>query len=214
LPVYASLPANPKTISRLTQFSEKFGSLLNLIFSHQLSAEDIIKAANPTSALEWMSLIILLDQIPRNCYRGMEAAKVFNFFDPLALAIALRAKELNIHQRPEVRYRLGYRLWLFMPFEHAENIQMQELMVEEQKQRLTDLEMLMHAEVDKDDADMVSWGEVLLRKTEEFGALRKGLQKAVDEHYNAIKKFGRFPYRNAALERSSTQDEQAFLDAM
>jgi len=74
--------------------------------------------------------------------------------------------------------------------------------------------MLMHTEVDEDDADMASWREVLLRKTEEFGALRKGLQKAVDEHYNAIKKFGRFPYRNAALERPSTQDEQAFLAAI
>lgn len=161
-----------------------------------------------------MSLIILLDQIPRNCYRGMEAAKVFNFFDPLALAIALRAKELGVHLRSEVRYKLGYRLWLFMPFEHAEEVRMQELMVEEQKERFEDAEMLMHGEVNKEDVNTASWREVLMRKIEVFGALSRILQKAVDEHYDAIKKFGRFPYRNVALGRTSTQDEQAFLDAM
>jgi len=144
----------------------------------------------------------------------MEAAKVFNFYDPLALAIALKAKELSIHQRPEVRYRLGYRLWLFMPFEHAENIQMQELIVKEQKERFKDVEMLMRGEVDKEDVNTASWKEVLMRKIEEFGALRRILQKAVDEHYDAIRKFGRFPYRNVALGRSSTWEEQAFLDAM
>lgn len=144
----------------------------------------------------------------------MEAAKVFNFFDPLALAIALRARELGVHREREVRYRLGYRLWLFMPFEHAENIQMQEMMVAEQKERFGDLEMLMHGETRKEDVGMMSWREVLERKTEDLDALRKGLQKAVDEHYDAIKRFGRFPYRNVALGRTSTQDEQAFLDVM
>ncbi|KAH0288180.1 DUF924-domain-containing protein [Aureobasidium namibiae CBS 147.97] len=193
---------------------DKFGSVLNLILSRQYSANDIVAATNPDSALDWMSLIILLDQMPRNCYRGMGAAKVFNFFDPLALAIALRAKELGIHQRPDVRYRLGYRLWLFMPFEHAEDMQMQEVMIEEQKERFQDVEMLMHGEVDKEDVITASWREVLMRKIEEFGALRSILQKAVDEHYAAIRKFGRFPYRNVALGRSSSQEEQAFLDTM
>lgn len=175
-------PQEPCAISQLTQSSDKFGSLLNLILSQQYSADDILAAADPTSALDWMSLIILLDQIPRNCYRGMEAAKVFNFFDPIALAIALKARELGIHREWEVRYRLGYRLWLFMPFEHAEDMEMQELMVEEQKERFRDVEMFMHGETNKEDLNTASWREVLMRKIEEFGALRKGLQQAVDEH--------------------------------
>jgi uncharacterized protein (DUF924 family) len=156
-----------------------------------------------------MNLIILIDQIPRNCYRGTSAAKVFNFFDPLALAIALKAKELGIHQRMEVGYRLGYRLWLFMPMEHAEDIKMQESMVEEQKDRFRDVEMLMQGEIDAEDEDMRLWRETLVSKKSEFDALRGIMQKAVDEHYD-----GRFPYRNVALGRVCTQEEQAFLDAM
>lgn len=201
-------------MSQLTQLSDKFGSLLNLIFCQQYSADDILAAANPTSALNWMSLIILLDQMPRNCYRGMEAAKVFNFFDPLALAIALKAKDLGIHQKWEVRYKLGYRLWLFMPFEHAEDMEMQKLMVEEQKERFEDVEMLMRGKLVTEGEDMRSCQESLKSKKEDLKALREGMQKAVDEHYDAIKRFGRFPYRNVALGRSSTQEEQDYLDAM
>jgi uncharacterized protein (DUF924 family) len=144
----------------------------------------------------------------------MEAAKVFNFFDPLALTIALKAKELAIHQRPEVRYKMGYRLWLSMPMEHAEDIKMQELMVEEQKQRLQDLHMLIQGKVAMEDDGVRFCREVLVSKKDELSTLEKGMQKAVDEHHDAIKRFGRFPYRNVALGRESTQEEQAFLDAM
>jgi uncharacterized protein (DUF924 family) len=34
--------------------------------------------------LDWMSLIILLDQLPRNCYRGDMAGIAYHFFDVLA----------------------------------------------------------------------------------------------------------------------------------
>jgi uncharacterized protein (DUF924 family) len=199
---------------QLIPSSQKFGSLLNTIISQQASVKDILAAANPISALDWMSLIILIDQIPRNCYRGMEAAKVFNFFDPLALTIALKAKELAIHQRPEVRYKMGYRLWLSMPFEHAEDIEMQESMVEEQRRRFQDVDLLIQEKVDMENDDVRFCREVLVSKKEDLRTLKKGMQKAVDEHHDAIKRFGRFPYRNVALERASTREELDFLDAM
>jgi uncharacterized protein (DUF924 family) len=161
-----------------------------------------------------MTLIILVDQIPRNCYRGMEAAKVFNFFDPLALTIALKAKELAIHLRPEVRYKLGYRLWLSMPMEHAESMDMQEMMVEEQKNRFLDVESLLRGTKEVLDDGTKSCCGILVAKKEELSALKKIMQKAVDEHHDAIRRFGRFPYRNVAMGRVSTQEEQALLDAM
>ena len=33
------------------------------------------------------------------------------------------------------------------------------------------------------------------------------------KHLNVIRRFGRFPHRNAALRRATSPDEQAFLDA-
>ncbi|KAG9958971.1 DUF924-domain-containing protein, partial [Aureobasidium melanogenum] len=191
---------------------DKFGFILENIISQQASAEQILTAANPSTALEWMTLIILLDQIPRNCYRGMEAAKVTRIFDPLARAIALKAREQDMHKKPEVRFRLGYRLWFFMPMEHAEDLKMQNLMVEEQKQRFKDMDSLMQDEPDTEDDVALSCRSILLRRKEEFELCRSVLQKAVDEHYDAIKKFGRFPYRNLALGRTTTIEEQEFLD--
>ncbi|KAG9943633.1 DUF924-domain-containing protein, partial [Aureobasidium melanogenum] len=193
---------------------KKFGSILDLIASQQASAQHILTAANPNTTLEWMSLIILLDQMPRNCYRGMEAAKVTRIFDPLARTIALRARELGMHQDRVVRFRLGYRLWFFMPMEHAEDLEMQELMVEEQKQRFKDMDLLMKGEFDAEDGVAKSLRTCVLERKKDFEVCRSVLQKAVDEHYDAIKRFGRFPYRNLALGRTTTEEEQEFLDAM
>ncbi|KAG9848318.1 DUF924-domain-containing protein, partial [Aureobasidium melanogenum] len=193
---------------------DKFGSILESIISQRASAEDILTAANPSAALEWMTLIILLDQMPRNCYRGMEAAKVSRIFDPLARTIALRAREQGMHQSSEVRFLLGYRLWFFMPMEHAEDLKMQKLMVEEQKQRFEDMDSLLQGKLDTEDDVALSCRNVLLERIDEFELCRSVLQKAVDEHYDAIKRFGRFPYRNLALGRTTTMEEQEFLDAM
>lgn len=195
-------------------YSKRFGSILDIIISQQASAEEIFTAAKPSTALDWMALIILLDQMPRNCYRGMHAAKVTRIFDPLARAIALRARKLGMHQKPEVRFRLGYRLWFSMPMEHAEDLEMQDLMVEEQKQRFKDMDSLMQDKLNTEDDVALHCRRVLLQRKEEFEVCRSVLQKAVDEHYHAIKSFGRFPYRNLALGRTTTTEEQEFLDAM
>jgi len=53
---------------------------------------------------------------------------------------------------------------------------------------------------------------------EQYGRLRVefGLEetfKFAQEHYDAIKQFGRFPYRNKVLGRDSTAEEEAFLRA-
>ncbi|KAG9520783.1 DUF924-domain-containing protein, partial [Aureobasidium melanogenum] len=193
---------------------KRFGSILDIIISQQASAEQIFTAAKPSTALDWMALIILLDQMPRNCYRGMDAAKVTRIFDPLARTIALRARKLGMHQKPEVQFRLGYRLWLSMPMEHAEDLEMQDLMVEEQKQRFKDMDSLMQDKLNTEDDVALHCRRVLLQRKEEFEVCRSVLQKAVDEHYHAIKSFGRFPYRNLALGRTTTTEEQEFLDAM
>jgi uncharacterized protein (DUF924 family) len=38
------------------------------------------------------------------------------------------------------------------------------------------------------------------------------LQKFADDHADIVRRFGRFPHRNAVLGRQTTADEQAFLD--
>ncbi len=41
----------------------------------------------------------------------------------------------------------------------------------------------------------------------------EGLLKYADDHLDIVRRFGRFPHRNAVLGRQTTAEEQAFLDA-
>ncbi|MBI2715496.1 MAG: DUF924 family protein [Rhizobiales bacterium] len=118
-----------------------------------------------------LALLILLDQFPRNMFRGQ--ARAFAS-DPLARAIAAGALVRGFDaQAPD-----GMRGFFYLPFEHSENLADQERCV------------AFHKAIG--DVDGLKWAEI---------------------HTDIIRRFGRFPHRNAALGRATTPDEQAFLDA-
>jgi len=116
-----------------------------------------------------LALLILLDQFPRNMFRGQGRAFAS---DPLALAIASRAILNGFDGAfPDLR---GF---FYLPFEHSEN--------------LADQEKGIAFYQAVDDSDGLKWAEI---------------------HADIIRRFGRFPHRNAVLGRISTPEEQAFLD--
>jgi uncharacterized protein (DUF924 family) len=116
-----------------------------------------------------LALLILLDQFPRNMFRG--EARAFAT-DPLARAIASRAILNGFDGAfPDMR---GF---FYLPFEHSENLA-------DQERGLT----LYRAAGDEDG---LKWAKL---------------------HADIIRRFGRFPHRNAVLGRVSTPDEQKFLD--
>ena len=128
-------------------------------------------AETPEGAL---ALLVLLDQFPRNIYRG--SAHAFAT-DPLALATAQAAIERGFDARlaPELRP------FVYLPFEHSERI-------EEQNRSVALCEAHRDATGDK---DTLRWAIL---------------------HREIIQRFGRFPHRNRALGRTTTPEEQAFLD--
>ena len=118
-----------------------------------------------------LALLILLDQIPRNVFRGSGHAFAT---DPLALHYARRAIEAGLDQQVEP----ALRAFVYLPFEHSEAIADQQRSVE-LFEKLGNAEYLKYAQA----------------------------------HLDVIAKFGRFPHRNHALARTSTLEEQAWLDA-
>jgi uncharacterized protein (DUF924 family) len=70
-----------------------------------------------------LALMILLDQFPRNCFRGTGHMYAT---DPLARYFAQKAVTAghDLELEPEVR------VFLYLPFEHAENLADQEISVE------------------------------------------------------------------------------------
>jgi uncharacterized protein (DUF924 family) len=118
-----------------------------------------------------LALTLLLDQFPRNMFRGTPRAFAS---DRLALDIAKRAVDAGYDRKIEKELRPFF----YMPFMHSEALADQErcvaLMAKEGKQ-----ENVKYAEI----------------------------------HRDAIKRFGRFPHRNAILGRISTPEEIAYLES-
>jgi uncharacterized protein (DUF924 family) len=118
-----------------------------------------------------LALLLLLDQIPRNAFRGSAHAYAT---DGLAREVASRAIDAGFDQRIDP----PLRLFFYMPFEHSEDMPDQE------------------------------------RSLELFTAMGEaGYLDYARRHRDVIARFGRFPHRNAVLGRTSTPEEQAWLDA-
>ncbi len=123
--------------------------------------------ANAEGAL---ALLILLDQFPRNMFRG--EARAFAS-DPLARAITAGALVRGFDSQVPAELR-GF---FYLPFEHSEDLADQARGIALYKAG--------------GDADGLKWAEI---------------------HADIIRRFGRFPHRNAVLGRASTPEEQKFLD--
>lgn len=131
------------------------------------------------SARGRLALIILFDQFSRNIYR--KSAQAFSF-DQKAQALVLEGIELG----HDLELQGIERNFFYMPLEHAEELKLQALCVEKNKQLLTDVPE----------------------------ASRPALQSSVDyavDHYTVIARFGRFPHRNEVLGRESTEEELVYL---
>ena len=124
--------------------------------------------AAPSSLLAY---IILTDQIPRNIFR--EDGRAFAT-DALARSAARHAVA---HGWDRVMRKLE-RLFLYMPFEHSED--------------LADQAECRRLFVGLGDPKYVGYAQ---------------------QHQELIERFGRFPHRNALLERPSTAEEMAFMEA-
>ena len=122
------------------------------------------------SAQGALALLILLDQFPRNMFRGQ--ARMFGT-DAMARAIAAGA----ILRGFDAQTNKEMRNFFYLPFEHSENLDDQTRSVALSKAT--------------GDADNLKWAEI---------------------HADIIRRFGRFPHRNAVLGRATTPEEQAFLD--
>ena len=128
-----------------------------------------------------LALVILLDQMPRNIHRGSPAAFMH---DTEAAAHCLA----GIESGQDRALHPVERLFLYMPLQHAEDVDLQRRSVERFES--------LAAEVGD------AWREDF---TENVRYAR--------EHHDIIERFGRFPHRNRTLGRASTDEELRYLAA-
>jgi uncharacterized protein (DUF924 family) len=124
------------------------------------------------------ALVVVLDQFTRNVFRGTPRAFAG---DPRALRVASALVDAGVDGRlaPLARW------FVYLPFEHAEDLALQQRSV-----------------------------ALFERLAADSGAHAEALASALDyarRHRDVIDRFGRFPHRNAILGRASTADEVEFL---
>lgn len=128
-----------------------------------------------------LALLLVCDQLSRNIYRGTRQAFAA---DSQALAITM-----SLIQRGEApNLGLYQQIFLGMPLEHSEDLVTQQRSVD------------------------------YFRQLQQSFAEDKIASPYLDTHYRyalahqeVIERFGRFPHRNAALGRTSTQAEKEWL---
>lgn len=147
--------------------AQRFGALIEQALSGGLDGW----ADEPASAL---ARVIVLDQFTRNALR--DTGRAFAG-DARALAAARRM----VRDGADRRLLPVQRMFVYLPFEHAEDLAMQKEALRLFRQLGAD---------DPARADLLPWAQ---------------------KHHDVIARFGRFPHRNAALGRASTDDEVRFL---
>ena len=121
-----------------------------------------------------LALVLLLDQFPRNMFRG--TARAF--------ATDQKARELGRHAIAcgfERELSPLMRMFLYLPLEHSENLD--------------------------DQLESVRLNCALAAGNPDLAETLK----YAEQHLEIIRRFGRFPGRNHALGRQSTQEEMDFL---
>ena len=120
-----------------------------------------------------LALVVLLDQFPRNMFRGTRRA-----FE--ADSMARKVTRFALAREHDRMLRPVERMFVYLPLEHSEHLPDQEL---------------------------------CLRLMKELGGFRetRDLHLWAEKHLVIIRRFGRFPHRNAALGRASTEEEIEFL---
>jgi uncharacterized protein (DUF924 family) len=143
-----------------------FGSLVRRALAGTLGSW----AADPKGAL---ALVVLLDHMPRNIYRGTPKAFAG---DPKALAI--------VRTLDTTGFTISEKVFAFLPYEHSESVADQKVST-----------ALFRA----------------LAAKHPTNELAQVAAKYAKKHAYVVRRFGRFPHRNAILGRVSTAQETRFM---
>ncbi|KAL8908723.1 MAG: hypothetical protein Q9171_005336 [Xanthocarpia ochracea] len=186
---------------------------LALPFLSQLGKSMTAKGDGLAFAKSAMSMVILLDQLPRNIYKGSpQMATVFRHYDRLAqaLSMSLLLEETSssksyddeggafalptLHRpdlHPGIRSRPVYREWFYLPLQHSEHLSHHAL--------LSQLISAYRRDIEE------SGGEAEMREVDSLADFE-------NRHVVLLERFGRYPYRSDVLGREITTEEKQWFD--
>lgn len=190
-----------------------FETTLEGIRTTNPSPKALIQTANPQTPEDWLALLLILDQMPRNCYRGDSASVVFTVFDPLARAVAQKAIALGIPDSPDIKYYASRRVWFYLPLMHSEDLAAHDqALAEYERMRDEFLSLVSSSSENALTAREAKCRQVLAADKEHLEKLMNSNLDFEIKHRDIIVRFGRYPHRNGPLGREMTPEEQQYLD--
>ncbi|RMZ66825.1 class I alpha-mannosidase [Pyrenophora seminiperda CCB06] len=145
-----------------------------------------------------LSLTLLLDQMPRNIYRTGDGLRlVYTHYDRLgySLARSLLSPSSPIprpDKHPIFRLSAAHRTWFYLPLMHSEDLAAHKFAGELVDEYTREVENL-----------------------DEYNGTKTFLEShknSLKEHTQILERFGRYPHRNGALGRESTDEERRFME--
>lgn len=173
-------PPPPEVRERWFRASEAEDARLQCTFLPALEAAGAGGGWPRRNARERLARVILLDQLPRHCFRGTARAFAFD-------ALARTEAKAALARGDEAHHAPAQTLFLTMPFRHSEAL----ATVCALRQRYR--------------AWMRRWGG------HAQAPLILDFDRSAASLERRLRRFGRDPWRNAALGRISTAEERAFL---
>lgn len=140
-----------------------------------------------------LSLILLLDQMPRNLHRDPKGLNLlYSFYDRLGFALVQSTTATSPRLLEILRGSLLYGPWANMPLIHSEHHPSHIFIKEDMEKRKAEIQATTG------DESALNYIDQAL--------------KSYDQHREPIEKFGRYPHRNECLGRENTEEEEQFLE--
>jgi uncharacterized protein (DUF924 family) len=155
-------------------------------------------ATGEEAAWTALSFVLLLDQMPRNIYRTEEGLQlVYTHYDRMGYALvrSLLSPSSPIPRpdtHPVLRLSAAHRTWFYLPLMHSEQLSAHDLA----------------------DAILAEFAQEL-EGLDGYNSTKMWLenyQKSGKDHRDILERFGRYPHRNTALGRVSTEEERRFIE--
>ncbi|MEE2804331.1 MAG: DUF924 family protein [Pseudomonadota bacterium] len=156
------------------EIQRRFGTLPDTAYRGQLQRW-------PMACEDALALTLVLDQFPRNLFRKQARAYAYD-------TAALEHARETIKRGCDRRIHPLAASFLYLPFEHAEDIYAQ-------------------------DASVALYERLVQRSSARQKPIFERFLDFAHRHRQVITRFGRFPHRNWVLGRISTDEELEYLDA-
>lgn len=181
-----------------------------------------------------LGLSLLLDNVPRLLFRGIDQRWTFGYFDNICQRLAEKWYSLSALERPDswsrwqsmgygLDYWIGVRFWLGCAFAHSEELFHQRIAL-----RFTDETRCVVESMSRQTDPYRGVREEILSDVVGFPReYRKGPPQGdgvtpesftfwsgmlMDAHYPIVRRFGRYPFLNAILGREGRIGESEWID--